>query len=95
MAYLTHADLDFAPVQVEDFAELIALRNDPSTWANLTDPLPLAREKQEAWLRSTNTSRDRFYWSVRSKTEGFDFIRSTMEHYRFDDLVWCDEITTV
>lgn len=71
MTYLTHADLEFAPVQVEDFDDLIVLRNDPSTWSNLTDPLPLSREKQEVWLRSTNTSRDHFYWTVRSKTEGF------------------------
>lgn len=71
MAYLTHADLEFASVQVEDFDDLIALRNDPSTWMSLTDPLPLSREKQEAWLRVTNTSRDRFYWTVRSKVEGF------------------------
>ena len=71
MAYLTHADLEFSPVQVEDFDDLITLRNDPSTWSSLTDPLPLSREKQQDWLRSTNTSRDRFYWSVRSKTEGF------------------------
>lgn len=71
MAYLTHADLKFSPVQVEDFDDLIALRNDPSTWSNLTNPLPLSRERQEGWLRATNTSRDHFYWTVRSEMEGF------------------------
>ena len=71
MAYLTHADLDFAPVQVDDSDDLIALRNDSSTWSNLTDPWPLSRERQEGWLRSTNTSRDCLYWTVRSKTDGF------------------------
>ena len=69
--YLTHADLKFSPVQAEDFDELIALRNHPSTWVSLTDPLPLSREKQEGWLRSMNTSRDRFYWTVRSDTDRF------------------------
>lgn len=33
-------------------------------------------------------------WSDRYAAD-FDFIESTMKHYRFDDLVWCDEITTV
>jgi RimJ/RimL family protein N-acetyltransferase len=69
--YLAHADLKFSPVQVEDFDDLIALRNDPSTWSNLTDPLPLSREKQEGWLRSTNTCRDRFYWTAKSDANGF------------------------
>lgn len=79
MAYLTHANLEFSPVQVEDFDELIVLRNDPSTWMSLTDPLPLCREKQEAWLRSMNTSRDRFYWTVRSKGGFVGIVR--MDEY--------------
>lgn len=70
MAYLVHAGLEFSPVRAEDLEDLIELRNDQTTWENLTDPLPLSREKQQAWLVSTNGSRDRFYWAVRSKSEG-------------------------
>ena len=33
-------------------------------------------------------------WSERYAAD-FDFIESTMKHYSFDDLVWCDAITTV
>ena len=70
MAYLVHAGLEFSPVSADDLDDLIDLRNDQTTWTNLTDPLPLSREKQEAWLLSINGSRDRMYWAVRSKSEG-------------------------
>jgi glycosyltransferase involved in cell wall biosynthesis len=33
-------------------------------------------------------------WSDRYAAD-FDFIESTMKHYSLEDLVWCDEITTV
>lgn len=62
MSIFQHMGLRFRAVERRDLPEIVILRNDFSTWSNLTDPRPLKPGAQEGWLESVNKAMDRFYW---------------------------------
>lgn len=54
--------LAFRPVEERDLDFVMAMRNDPSTWTQLTDPLPLYPGDQKRWLESLGRSSRKYYF---------------------------------
>jgi RimJ/RimL family protein N-acetyltransferase len=67
-------------VEPRDLEAIRSLRNDPTTWVNLTDVRLITGPMQEAWFTKTAQASDRKYFVVGD--EAHDFI----------GIVRCDEI---
>lgn len=50
--FFEHKGVALKIVSENDLAVIASLRNDPSTWVNLTDPLPVFPADQKRWLES-------------------------------------------
>lgn len=61
-AFFEHEGLMLRPVEERDLEAVRQLRNDHSTWINLTDPRPLTASDQKAWLDGLNLRSGRFYF---------------------------------
>jgi RimJ/RimL family protein N-acetyltransferase len=61
-AYFEHDGLKLRPVEEQDLEAIRQLRNDGTTWINLTDPRPLTAADQKTWLDSLNLRSGRFYF---------------------------------
>lgn len=61
MTFFVHDGLSFRLPSMEDLPAIAELRNDPSTWCQLTDPLPVTPRDQKAWLESLSLRNGRFY----------------------------------
>lgn len=53
------------PLSLEDIPFLVEHRNDPSTWGNLTDSLPLKAHEQEEWIKKLGT--DKMYFILQKR----------------------------
>ena len=63
MIFFRNDAISFRLVERQDLPEIAELRNDPSTWSHLTDPLPVTEKDQEAWLGSISLRAGRF-WAI-------------------------------
>lgn len=64
--------IGFRVVEERDLERIRALRNDPSTWMNLTDISSISADGQKEWFRTINRRNDRGYFVVFDQT--CDFI---------------------
>lgn len=55
--------IDLRTVEHGDLADVAKLRNEPSTWSQLTDPIPVTDKDQEAWFSSISLRAGRF-WAI-------------------------------
>ena len=74
-----YGSLCFRLVEEADLEQIRALRNGFSTWKQLTDPLPITRDGQRAWLARLGLRRDRMYFTV------FDQVRPFVGYVRMDE----------
>jgi UDP-4-amino-4,6-dideoxy-N-acetyl-beta-L-altrosamine N-acetyltransferase len=58
------ADLYMRPVEESDLESIRRMRNDPSTWCNLTDITLLTEDAQRDWFHSLHKSGKQRYYSV-------------------------------
>jgi RimJ/RimL family protein N-acetyltransferase len=63
--------LAFRTVEAGDLEAMRRLRNDESTWQNLTDPWPITDAAQRAWFERLGLSRDRLYFVVLKSVKDF------------------------
>ena len=76
----TYNDITIRIVEARDLEKIRALRNDPTTWINLTDIHFISAPAQERWLAKISEVVDRKY-----------FVVSNQEH-EFIGIARCDEI---
>ncbi len=79
----TFEGVSLRPIEETDLEVLRALRNEQSTWENLTDMKPITAEQQKQWFRSIGTSSTRMYFVACS------------EKHAFGGMVRMDEIDTI
>ena len=58
-------------IEERDLEQLRRLRNDPSTWINLTHVDLIDAESQKRWFQSLTSQKDRKYYAVEDGNEGF------------------------
>lgn len=75
-----HSGLTIRVVEKEDLEFIRALRNDPTTWINLTDVRLITAPQQVKWFERIAEAADRRYFVVAD------------EQHAFAGLVRCDEI---
>jgi len=71
MTIFTQAGLSLRLVEKKDLSTLLLLRNDPSTWSQLTDPLPITERDQSIWMSSISLRTGRFYAVACNPTNSF------------------------
>lgn len=59
-----HDGIGFRPVEERDLEKIRVLRNDPTTWAYLTDINHVTPEAQADWFRRIRMSKDKTYFTV-------------------------------
>lgn len=79
-ATFTHEGLHLRTVEPRDLQQIADLRNDQSTWTQLTDPRPLGPSDQKAWYESLGSRSGKLYMVACS------------EKYPFIGLIRMDEI---
>ena len=79
----THGGMSIRVVEARDLEHMRALRNDPTTWINLTDVGLITASRQETWFARVVDATDRMY-----------FVIGDDEH-DFIGIVRCDEIDRV
>lgn len=57
-------DIGFRPIEEKDLEKIRELRNDPTTWINLTDISHVTPEMQREWYERIGRSTDRAYFYV-------------------------------
>jgi UDP-4-amino-4,6-dideoxy-N-acetyl-beta-L-altrosamine N-acetyltransferase len=57
-------EITLRTIESRDLDSLRALRNNPTTWMNLTDPVLIDAKSQEKWFQSLQGRSDRQYFSV-------------------------------
>jgi RimJ/RimL family protein N-acetyltransferase len=83
----------FRPVEEQDLEAIRALRNDPSTWGQLTSIGHISAEAQQAWFAGLQCDPSRAYFAVLTEKRN--------EHYPvyfegdFVGIIRMDEIDTV
>ena len=60
--FFSHRGLSIRFVEESDLNLVRALRNDETTWMNLTDPRPLSPSDQQAWFGSIGARSGKFYF---------------------------------
>lgn len=71
-----YKNLYFQPVEEKDLEKIRKLRNDPSTWMNLTDIDLVDSESQKVWLRAlSKQKKSKRYFSVFIKNKFLGLIR--------------------
>lgn len=79
----TFEGVSLRPVEETDLEVLRSLRNEQSTWTNLTDIQLITAEQQKQWFQSIGTSSTRMYFVACS------------EKHAFLGMVRMDEIDTI
>lgn len=74
-----HNDVSFRVAEERDVQDMRRLRNDPTTWLNLTTPGEISEEEQAQWLKSVSTSPDKRYYVILDETSNFIGIIRTDE----------------
>ncbi len=67
----TFEGVSLRPVEETDLEVLRALRNEQSTWENLTDITLITAEQQKQWFQSIGTSFTRRYFVACSESHAF------------------------
>lgn len=67
-----HEGIKFRPVEAQDIEQLRMMRNDPSTWMNLTSIKHVTPEAQWDWFQALQAATDREYFTA--LTEGGEFL---------------------
>lgn len=62
--YFEFEGLRLRSVEAGDLEPIRRLRNDQTTWANLTDPRPLSEADQKTWLLDLSFRTSKFYFVV-------------------------------
>lgn len=60
--YFEFEGLRFRTVEDEDLEWIRRLRNESTTWVNLTDPRPLSAADQKAWISGLGIRSSKFYF---------------------------------
>jgi RimJ/RimL family protein N-acetyltransferase len=63
MTFYRYGSISLRMVERDDLRTITDLRNEPSTWAELTDPLPVTEGDELDWFRSISLRAGRF-WAV-------------------------------
>lgn len=58
----SHEGLHLRTIEPSDLSKIAALRNDESTWTQLTDPKPLGPADQKAWYESLGSRSGKLYF---------------------------------
>lgn len=58
----SHEGLHLRTIEPNDLPHIAALRNDESTWTQLTDPKPLGPADQKAWYESLGSRSGKLYF---------------------------------
>lgn len=66
-----HESVTLRIIEKSDLEPMRQLRNDPTTWANLTDIEPIDFESQQRWFQSLTERRDRIYLVACDATHSF------------------------
>lgn len=66
-----HSGLTLRCVEEKDIENIRCLRNDPSTWMHLTDPIPVTAEMQKSWFAAMSRSSDRMFWVIEDAARKF------------------------
>lgn len=61
---ICYEDISIRPVQQDDLEKIRRLRNDETTFKNLTDARMISPAMQRAWFEALGTARDRAYFAV-------------------------------
>jgi RimJ/RimL family protein N-acetyltransferase len=67
----SHSGMMFRMPKSEDLELIADLRNDLSTWEQLTDPRPVGRADQKAWLESLGSRSGKLYFIAYTASEPF------------------------
>lgn len=67
----TFEGVSLRPVEETDLEVLRSLRNEQSTWTNLTDIQLITAEQQKQWFQSIGTSSTRMYFVACSEKHAF------------------------
>lgn len=83
-----YKSIGFRPVEEQDLEDIRSLRNEPSTWSQLTAIGQISQEQQKAWFEKVKRSNDCAYFSVFKEVK--DFPISTTGDFlgiiRFDQM---------
>lgn len=60
--YYVLGGVGLSPVEEHHLDQIASLRNDPTTWRELTDPRPVSRSEQSAWLATVRPRSNRPYF---------------------------------
>lgn len=74
-----HNDISFRVAEERDLQDMRRLRNDPSTWFNLTTPGEISEEEQRQWLKSMSISKDKRYYIILDENSNFTGVIRTDE----------------
>ncbi|MGZ3720823.1 MAG: GNAT family N-acetyltransferase, partial [Bdellovibrionota bacterium] len=66
-----HGQIQLRTVEERDLEALRALRNHPTTWFNLTDPVLIDGESQKKWFQGLQARADRKYFVPSSSDHDF------------------------
>jgi RimJ/RimL family protein N-acetyltransferase len=69
MFTIPKSPLFLCPIEESDLGFIKDLRNDQSTWENLTDIWPLNEVQQNNWFEKLSVTRDQLYMIVRSQPQ--------------------------
>lgn len=85
-----YKNLYFRPVEEKDLEKIRRLRNDPSTWMNLSDIDLIDAETQKNWLKSLSKQRkQKRYYTVQSTKNKFVGL------IRMDEFDWVNRSVRV
>jgi UDP-4-amino-4,6-dideoxy-N-acetyl-beta-L-altrosamine N-acetyltransferase len=66
-----HDGVCFKPVERDDLEMIRAMRNEPSTYLQLTDVSQISEAQQQKWFESLDSSQDKAYFSVFKERQEF------------------------
>ena len=66
-----HNDIGFRPVEEGDLEDIRRLRNEPSTWIQLTTIGQISQEQQKSWFEKISKANDCAYFSVFKEIKDF------------------------
>jgi RimJ/RimL family protein N-acetyltransferase len=76
----SHEGMSFRVVQEGDLEAIAELRNDYSTWTNLTDPRPVYPGTQKDWLAGLSGAKGRIYFVAYDRVNPFIGLVRMDEH---------------
>lgn len=83
-----HKDIGFRPVEQKDLEDIRRLRNEPSTWMQLTTIGQISEEQQKSWFEKITKTNDCAYFSVFKEVKEFpvSYAGDFLGIIRFDQM---------